>query len=553
VQDDEGVTIPAGAVLFGGRCPASLARPLAGKTEPLGDTTTLELIDAQSRRRPRAMAVSDSRGSWTYSELSDHAQALAAALQSQGVGGGDLVGTLTKRSREWVALMIAIWRVGAVYLPIDLGLPVARILSIIDRGNVRHLAVDEAGRSLASKIADARGLKCLNIEAPLSLNGSESDGQTKSAEVAYVIFTSGSTGTPKGAMVEHAGMQNHLLAKIEDLNITSGDRVAQLAPCSFDVSVWQAITPLMVGGECHIADDEIIYDPVRLTEFLGRCGITVAQVVPSLLLAALSEHQGFRGQELDPLPLRILVVHGEVAPPHLCREFMARYPSVTFVNAYGVTECSDDVTHFSFSDDSAFMNSPTPIGRPLRNVQLFVLQAVAGSWIEAPVGEVGELFVAGPCVGKGYLNAPRETAEAFARVPSDGGETAIYRTGDLVRVRPDGMLEFIGRRDRQIKLRGHRMELGDIELALEETGLVSRAVAVLVEVDERAMLAAIVIPRRHPFSVNELRWALAKKLPAHMRPERYVTAPKIPLTPNGKLDVKGLSALVTDGRPSVNV
>jgi acyl-coenzyme A synthetase/AMP-(fatty) acid ligase/acyl carrier protein len=373
-------------------------------------------------------------------------------------------------------------------------------------------------------------------------------------------------------MVAHGGMVNHLYAKVRDLGLGPRDVVAQTAALSFDVSVWQCFAALLVGGRVRIYGDEVAHEPRALLAATGADAVSVLEVVPAvldgLLAAAGAPAAGAAGApgrpELPELPgLRWLVATGEALPPELCRRWLDRFPGVPLLNAYGPTECSDDVTHHPIATPPAPDAPRVPIGRPIANTRLYVLDARRRP---APVGVPGELYVGGAGVARGYLGRPGLTATAFVPdpfAPAPGGR--LYRTGDLVRQRPDGVLEFLGRLDHQVKLRGFRIELGEIEAALTTHPAV-RAAAVLVRADLPGgpRLVAYVVPQAAPADATDaaagespdtadpaadpaadaaaLREHLRARLPEYMVPAHVVVLAALPLTPNGKVDRAALPA-----------
>lgn len=540
---------PHEETFFGAPMAADAIRFLAVQSSPLPNGTVRDIVLAQVRRRPDALAVSDDGGSLTYAELQQAAEQIAARLRDSGVGPGDVVGVAAGRSRAWVAAILAVWLIGAVYLPIEPGASPAAKRAMLKRARPVGVLADGGSAEPITAVLEEVG------QAPIMLQlGQRADiapapplAPLAPDDVAYVIFTSGSTGEPKGAVVTHRGLLNHLLAKIEDLRISNRDRIAATAPIGFDISIWQVWAVLAAGGQCHLASDADTHDPARLGLFLRGRGITIAQLVPSMVRAVLASGADFRDERRDPFSLRLLSLTGEAAPAGLCREWLRRYPSISLLNAYGPTECSDDVTHHLFDGIGGLWEDSTPIGRPIRNAQLFLLKAVDGRWQSVPDGEAGELFVAGPCVGLGYLDDPARTAENFGMVETGGVRLRCYRTGDIVRLLPNGLLDFIGRADRQIKIRGQRLELGGIEAAVEATGLVSQAVA-----DYRApgpgseaqlSFYLLLSPAGAELGSAGLGEALRRALPSSMWPDRYLRIDRMPLTPNGKIDMKQLRNL----------
>ncbi|MFJ1749548.1 amino acid adenylation domain-containing protein [Streptomyces sp. NPDC088116] len=370
-------------------------------------------------------------------------------------------------------------------------------------------------------------------------------GTPPGERLAYVIFTSGSTGRPKGAMVHHRGMNNHLSAKVADLGLTAADTVLANAPLTFDVSVWQLISPLLVGGRARAVGQTLAADPARLFEAVAHEAITVVEVVPSLLRAALDLWD--EGTPVPQLPsLRWLVVTGEDLPGELCRRWAARFPLVPVVNAYGPTECSDDVTHAVIADASALDGqATTPIGRPIRNTRLYVLD---DGLEPVPVGAAGDLYVAGAGVGRGYLYDAGKTAHTFVADPFAADGSRLYRTGDRVRYRADGQLEFLGRRDAQTKIRGRRVEPGEVEAALiAQPGVTDAVVSVLSGPDGRPQLVGYVVGTR---DLRPVRAGLTATLPEYLVPSVLVPLDARPLTPNGKTDRAALPVPAFTGPPS---
>ncbi|MDJ0896806.1 MAG: amino acid adenylation domain-containing protein, partial [Alphaproteobacteria bacterium] len=357
--------------------------------------------------------------------------------------------------------------------------------------------------------------------------------------LAYVLYTSGSTGAPKGAMIERRGLLNHLYAKVDDLGLSSSDVIAQTAPLSFDISIWQYLVGVLVGARVHVLDDAVVQDPMLLVEELSREEVTILELVPSHLRSLL---QTWRDEDLSAKlgHLRWLLCTGEALPPDLCRQWFTHCPHVPMLNAYGPTECSDDVTHHPIVTPPDSRAASVPIGRPIANTRLYVLDSHLQP---VPIGVPGELFVAGIGVGRGYLNDPAQTRrhflpDAFSEDPA----ARMYRTGDLVRRLRDGALEYLGRTDEQVKIRGQRVELEEIAHVLTSHAHVAEAV-VLVRAGARAIdsLTAYVVcvDGREP-PVAELHEFLKGRLPDFMVPAAYLFLNSIPLTPHGKIDRRAL-------------
>jgi amino acid adenylation domain-containing protein len=511
--------------------------------------TFSERFARQVARMPDAMAVSAGQVQLSYSELARRSSAIADRLARAGVGpDGVVVVLLAERGVDFLAALIALQRTAGAFLPLDPTLPVARLAQIIQHSGTRLVLT--APRCVTALEEALSGVQRRGRPQVLRLDelaqarprAAASAVRPASSSLACVIYTSGSTGRPKGAMMEQRGLFNHLLSKISDLELSASDVVAQTSPQTFVISVWQFLAPLMVGARVHICTDEEVQDPELLMQTISREGITVLQIVPSLLRVILQRvpyEPAFRAL----IGLRSLISTGESLAPDLCRDWFRQYPDVPLINAYGSTECSDDVaTHRLTTAPTAC--ALTPIGRPIANTRLYVLDPHLQP---VPIGVAGELYVGGIAVGGGYLNDLEQTRRRFLPDPFSKRRGArLYQTGDLARWRPDGTLECLGRIDRQVKIRGRRIELEEIEYVLMEHSGVQSAV-VLARDDmgggEARLVAHIVAAADHQPKANELREFLKTRLPAHMIPPGYLFLDHMPLTPHGKVDRGALAAI----------
>ena len=511
---------------------------------PLDDTFAAQFA-AQVARTPQAVAVVSDEGALTYRELDARAIRLARRLVDSGVGSDRVVALLAERSLDLLTWILAVFKAAGAYLPLDPRHPAARHAGILSSSRaVLVLVADEYVGGLEDALAQMDASIRPTILRAAEVRGLAADldpaaSGGRPSDLAYVIYTSGSTGSPKGAMVEHVGMLNHLHAKIRDLGLTSGDTVAQTASQCFDISVWQFLAPLLVGGRVRIVADDVAHDAPRLLDLIGGEAITVVEVVPSVLASAFHDEAGVQVASPALAALRWLVVTGEAAPVALCRRWMLAYPRCALMNGYGPTECSDDVTHHVMTEPPPPDATQVPIGRPIANMRVYVLDR---TMTPMPIGVPGELCVGGIGVGRGYLEDPERTAEVFIADPfSARPDARLYRTGDLARWRADGTLEFLGRLDHQVKIRGFRIELGEIEAGLGRHPGVREAVVVARE-DSRGerRLAAYVVARGEAPPATEIRGFLARTLPDYMLPESVVFLPALPLTPNGKVDRRRL-------------
>jgi amino acid adenylation domain-containing protein len=504
-----------------------------------------ELLELQAARTPDRIAAMYEDQSLTYAELNAGANRLARHLRGLGVGPEDVIVLLARRGLDLLTAILGVMKAGAAYLPLDPFDPSKRHGQLLAQSRSRFaLASAEFLPVLGEAIDDLETASRVNLW-PIETQGYaryESGNLTPNANpnnLAYVIFTSGSTGTPKGAMIVQQGMINHLYAKVSDLRLDAGDVIAQTASQCFDISVWQFLAALMVGGQICILSDEVTHDPRRLLQEVERRGVTVLEVVPSLLHEVLSEAGVDEAGRAGRSGLRWLLVTGEAAPPEVCRRWLSRYPRVPMMNAYGPTECSDDVTHYVMDREIPADMWNVPIGIPVANTRLFILD----EYIEpAPVGVRGELYVGGDGVGRGYLGRADRTAERFVPDPfcSRYGER-LYRTGDVARYLPGGQVEFLGRLDGQVKVRGYRIESGEIEHALSRHAGIRQAVVVAREDEpgEKRIVAYYVVAGGE-IGVGELREYLRVRLPDYMVPVLLVQLNALPLNANGKVDRQAL-------------
>lgn len=494
---------------------------------------------------PDAVAITDDRSEVSYRDLSARVTALAHRLASHGVGPDELVLIHGDRGIAVTVAVLGVLAAGAAYVPVDMSMPLPRAAKTAADSGARLLltAPSHAERAQALVAAADRPVTVLEVTEDDDPSAPEVPHGATERDLAYVIYTSGSTGRPKGAMVHRLGMQNHMLAEIEELGITAADIVVQNAGLTFDVSVWQMLVAFMVGGRSRVVGDETALDPVRLFEVTEKEAATVLEVVPSVLRAALDAWDTLgSGPRLDAL--RWLMVTGETLPPDLCRRWFARYPHIALVNAYGPAECSDDVTQAVITPATSVKGARVPIGRPLRGVRLYILD----EHLEPlPVGVPGELYVGGICVGRGYLADPERTAAAFLPDPFDDAPGArLYRTGDIVRRLPSGELEFLGRRDHQVKIRGQRIELGEVESGLREIdGVVDAVVVADRDPQGQYRLVGYVVGPARPEAVHA---ELARRLPAAMVPAVLVALEALPLSVNGKVDRAALPPAAPAGQ-----
>src|SRR6266702_1731875 len=510
---------------------------LAGPRRNVPDRRVHELFEERVRAQPDAIAAVHGDRQWSYRQLNGRANQLARALLARELRREGVVAVVTERNLDWMAAVLAIFKAGGAYLPIEPHFPVDRIARTLSRAGCR-LVLTERGSTamLYQAVESLSGVQTLFIE--LAYEGGYPEGNlgidVVPDQLAYIYFTSGSTGEPKGAMCEHAGMLNHLFAKIYDLKIGAGDVVAQTAPQCFDISLWQLVSALLVGGRTLLVEQEAILDAKRFIGKIVDGRVAVVQVVPSYLEVLLS----YLAQHPRELPdLRYVSVTGEALKKELTQRWFVAQPGIKLVNAYGLTETSDDTNHEVM--DSVPRRERVPLGRPINNVHVYVVDEHLAP---VPLGAPGELVFSGLCVGRGYINDPERTRRAFLADPHCAGHR-LYRSGDYGRWLPEGKLEFLGRRDSQVKISGFRIEIGEIEnTLLRLPGVREGAVVVTDRTDHSKRLVAFYATPR-PLDANVLRDQLRESLPEYMVPSAFHWRRTLPLPDNGKIDRKALRAL----------
>ena len=493
-----------------------------------------QLVADQARRTPDAIAVSDGHERLTYAELDERAARLATYLRETGLDPGALAGVCIQRSIDMVVALLAVFRAGGAYVPLEPDQPQERLaLMLAEAAPKVIITTREAAAAIPAtstplvRVDEERATWM--ARPPLATT----DGD--SSHLAYVLFTSGSTGTPKGVMVEHRSLVNQLLWRVDSFNLGADDRVLQKTPLGFDVSLWELFCPLIVGATLVLLEPDAHGDPKRVLAAIRSQRITAIHFVPSMLHAFLAT-TGAAGCET----VRLLVSSGEALGAALAQRVFACFgPGVELRNLYGPTEATVDVTSWRCDPRGEAI---VPIGRPVANTQLYLLDARLRP---LPVGAPGELYIGGAQVARGYLNRPDLTTERFVNSPFRPGER-MYRTGDLARYRPDGTVEYLGRNDSQVKIRGNRIELGEIEAALAAHPGVANVV-VLARAnsdagDERILVAYVVAADDPGPRLAELRAHLTTRVPTYMVPSAFVMLEALPLTPSGKIDRRTLPA-----------
>ncbi|HEX8559178.1 MAG TPA: amino acid adenylation domain-containing protein [Pyrinomonadaceae bacterium] len=502
------------------------------------DATVHELFERQARLTPHAPALVFEAERVTYAELDERASRLAAHLRRGGVGAESRVGVLLERSTELVVGLLGVLKAGGAYVPLDPEYPAERLRFMAEDAGLSLVLTGGKLSELAAALAQGAGAAVVRVDEsgdePAGVEEDMPRAAVSPDNLAYVIYTSGSTGRPKGAMLAHRGVVNRLLWMQDAYGLTPHDRVMQKTPYSFDVSVWEFFWPLLAGATLVVARPGGHRDAAYLVRTIADERITTLHFVPSMLQAFLRE-EGLEACR----SLRRVVCSGEALSHETQERFFAALDAELH-NLYGPTEASIDVTYWECERGGG--RRTVPIGRPIANTRLYILD---GEMRPAPVGVRGELHLGGVALARGYHARPGLTAEKFVPDPfSSEGGARLYRTGDVARYLPDGAVEFLGRADGQVKVRGFRVELGEIEAALAGHELVSDAVVAALggesEPDGRLVAYVVAGDERRPPAPAELRAYLKEKLPEYMIPHDYVPLDALPLTPSGKIDRRAL-------------
>lgn len=500
-----------------------------------------ELIAQFAHEHPDAPAVTDRNGDVSYKELNAQANRLANWLRSAGIQPEDVVGIMGRRSRGMLTTILGVMKAGAAYVPLDPKDPEERLSGMMKDARLKLLAVDSEAAELGRRLA--AGARCgtlswddvdvngvvSRLEWSLSSADEPKYGRLTGNNLAYIFYTSGSTGVPKGAMVERAGMLNHLRAKIDVLALGPGDVVVQNASHCFDISVWQFLAALMVGGRVVIYRDDLVLNPAALLEAVKQDNVTILEIVPSYLelLLGMAEADKLRR-------LRFLVSTAETLSVMLSRRWLQRFPDIPLINAWGPTECSDDITH-EILHPGMEGKERVAIGRPINGAQVYILNRDLQL---APVGCAGEIAVGGVCVGRGYIGDPSKTSLTFVPDPFGPNPSGrLYLTGDVGRWTWDGVLEFLGRRDGQVKVRGRRIEIAEIEGVLSSHPQIRQTAAAAHEGRLVAYWTGDAV-----LEMRDLRRYVSERLPEHMVPDAFIHLPELPLTRTGKVDRRALPA-----------
>ncbi|GKP96912.1 enterobactin synthase subunit F [Klebsiella quasipneumoniae] len=517
---------------------------------PLPATTLSALVADQARKTPDAPALADANWQFSYREMRQQVVALAQLLRQRGVKSGDSVAVALPRSVFLTLALHGIVEAGAAWLPLDTGYPDDRLRMMLEDARPSLLIASE---DQLARFSDIPGLESLCYQQPLAVADDAPLALSKPDHTAYIIFTSGSTGRPKGVMVGQTAIVNRLLWMQDRYPLSADDVVAQKTPCSFDVSVWEFWWPFIAGAQLVMAEPEAHRDPQAMQQFFAHYGVTTTHFVPSMLAAFVAS------LDADSVAacrtLRRVFCSGEALPTELCREW-ERLTGAPLHNLYGPTEAAVDVSWYPACGPelAAVTGSSVPIGWPVWNTGLRILDTAMRP---VPPGVAGDLYLTGIQLAQGYLGRPDLTASRFIADPFAPGER-MYRTGDVARWLANGAVEYLGRSDDQLKIRGQRIELGEIDRAMSALPDVAQAVshacvfnqAAATGGDARQLVGYLVSDSGLPLDTAALKARLAEQLPPYMVPVVLMQLADLPLSANGKLDRKALPLPTLGGERS---
>jgi amino acid adenylation domain-containing protein len=492
------------------------------------DKILTQLFEEQVAKTPNNVAIKFEEEQLTYTELNKKSNQLARYLKTKGVQTETFVTVALTRSIELIISILAILKVGGTYVPLDFSQPKDRLSYILEDTKASFIITQSC---LIESLPPLQKIQCFIFdELGESLTNESKNNlpiSTSPDNLVYVLYTSGTTGKPKGSMAIQRGIVNRLWWTIQNYNLNANDTILHISPIGFDIAFWEQLVLLLCGGLVIITKNGSEKDPNNLWRNIKEQKVTILHAVPALLSNMLEEFDSSFS-----IHLRLLLCGGDVVPPGLIKRCQFLFPKIKIHHSYGPTETSICVTDWDCNNK--VQGKSLPIGKPIANCLLYVLNEKLQL---LPIGMVGELYIGGVAVSRGYLNQPQLTKEKFIDNPFAEGR--LYRTGDLVRYLPDGNVEFLGRNDSQVKIHGRRIELSEIEYALNQHPEIKQSIVILYKKEQ---IIAYIVKKQLTFNLDSLhlREYLAQLLPDYMLPQAYIMLDYFPLSSNGKIDKHAL-------------
>lgn len=492
------------------------------------------LFEKQASVMPDEIALQYGTVTMSYSALKYQANQIAWVLIDVGVKKGDNIAVVMDRGIELIVTIVALWKIGAVYIPLDKQYPENRMRMILDDCDPKMIITETIGN-----LPDAYMERHLTVGDLFQKKDQYANDNipivASTNDLSYIIYTSGTTGKAKGVMIEHLGMTNHLLSKIADFQLTEKSVVAQTASHCFDISIWQMFSPLLTGGRVIIYSHKTVTNIGLFLKKIIEDRITVLEIVPSYLSVMLD---WIRRRNIRMLghDLTFLLVTGEILPGKSAQQWIELFPDIRIVNAYGPTEASDDITHCFITP---YHSTRVPVGKPIHNMEIFIVNHFG----LCPIGVKGEIWVRGLGVGRGYLNDSQKTETVFVSVDllQDGKLSRYYRTGDIGCWNSDGEILYFGRNDDQVKYKGYRIETTEIDIVMMECSSVKESITLLqMGENQEKELVTFIRPENEEIDIASVKSEVMDKLPYYMIPSHIEIVTEYPLTDNGKVDKKKL-------------
>lgn len=509
----------------------------SNKVELPDDASIYHLIEENVSRIPNKAAIIFKSKEITYDEMNSNANRIGHMLVEAGLKIESKVGILLERNPMMLESILGIWKVGGAYIPIDVTYPLERISDIYEMSQAEFLITESKYLSFDIK-KKLHNVKIICMDEITLENYPKSNLNIKYNTdcIAYIIFTSGSTGKPKGAIVEQIGMYNHMIAKINDLNLNEDSVILQSASHCFDISVWQFFAALVCGGTTVIIPNESVFEINEYLHLINQHNISIVQVVPSFLNVIIKKFNE-KPQNIDSL--RYMIVTGERVNSDTVSNWFKLNTGIPLVNAYGPTEAADDITHYIMYDDPKELN--ISVGRPIQNMNIYI---VNDHMKLCGIGVRGEICTSGIGVGRGYIGDEEKTNKVFVKDPFQSNYPyRMYKTGDIGRWLPNGNIEFLERKDYQVKIHGYRIELGEIETKVLENKQIREVKVLDKENDKNEKFLCAYFVSQEEVDIEELKQEIGNKLPKYMVPQYFIKIDKMPISANGKVERKVLLSI----------